>query len=78
MSIGREQEHISLALAAVVSVVVAGSLPKRPCNERLQTSLYDLLVFRILAVLLVQLFFVRFTGPIDIATLPESSGESSS
>jgi hypothetical protein len=39
MSIRREQEHVSLALSAVVSIPRhIGSLLKRRCNERMQTS----------------------------------------
>jgi hypothetical protein len=46
MSIRREQEHVSLALSAAVSIPRRiGSLPKRRCNKRLQTSRYDLLIF---------------------------------
>jgi hypothetical protein len=51
MSIRREQEHVSLALTAAVSIPRRiGSLQKRRYNERLQTSLYDLSIFRVLAV----------------------------
>jgi hypothetical protein len=43
MSIRREQEHVSLALTAAVSIPRRiGSLQKRRYNARLQTSLYDL------------------------------------
>jgi hypothetical protein len=49
MSIRREQEHVSLALAAAVSIPRRiGALQKRRYNERLQTSLYDLPISRVL------------------------------
>jgi hypothetical protein len=48
MSIRHEQEHVSLALTAEVSIPRRiGTLQKRRYDKRLQTSLYDLSIFRV-------------------------------
>jgi hypothetical protein len=78
MSIRREQEHVSLALTAVVQNPSSyRPLPKRRCNERLQTSLHDLLDFRA-GVSPVYFSPSDSFGRLDVVTLPESGDESSS
>jgi hypothetical protein len=79
MSIRREQEHVSLALTAVVQNPSSyRPLPKRRCNERLQTSLYDLVVFRSRVPPAFDFSPSDSSDGLDRVTLPESGDESSS